>query len=280
MQYPTGLPLIIGIILSSAKKRMTRENIFVRSLESCETMANASVICADKTGTLTQNEMTVVAASVGIHAKFVRKPYRFLGGEVSRGSIPGNFGPAGDLSSPNLAITPELAKLSHAAITVISTTFEDLDPETGAAVFIRSKTDTALLKFARELGWTDVKHPREATNILQMIPFSSDRRSVGCVVKLPNGGHRLYINGASELLTKGCTHYAANGATRGGGVETAPIGKAEGDSISCTIKSYASHALRTIALCYRDFSHWPPNGARVTDNGEVRKVFLFGTPNV
>lgn len=280
MQYQTELPFIVAVILVSAKKRVMRENIFVRSLESCETMANASFICADKTGTLTQNEMTVVAASVGIHANFSRKPYRFLGGEVGRGPILGNFDPTGDLSILNLAITPELAKLLHAAITVISTTFEDLDPETGATVFIRSKTDTALLKFARELGWTDVKHTREATNILQMIPVSNDRRSVGSVVKLPNGGHRLYIKGASELLIKGCTRHAANGATHGGGVETAPIGEAEGDSISCTIKSYASHALRTIALCYRDFSHWPPNGARVTNNGGVSKVFLLGTPNV
>jgi Ca2+-transporting ATPase len=265
---------------------MTRENIFVRSLESCETMANASVICADKTGTLTQNEMTVVAASVGIYAKFFREPYRLLGGEVRSGPKLGNFDPASDLSSLNLALAPELAKVFHAAIVVNTTALGGLDPETGAVMFTRSKTDMALLKFTRELGWADIKHTREATDIVQMIPFSSDRRFIGCVVQLPHGGHRLYIRGASELLTKECTRYVvvyrdvANGATNGNGVETAPIGKAEGDSISCTIKSYASQALRTIAFCYRDFSHWPPSGARVMDSGEVSKVFASCTPNV
>ena len=205
MEYQTGLPFVVGVILAFAKKRMTRENIFVRSLQSCETIVNASVICADKTGTLTQNEMTVVAASVGVHAKFVRKPYIFLGGELRNGANPGNFNPASDLSNLNLALTPELTKLFHAAIVVNSTSFEYLDPEIRASVFTRSKTDTALLNFTKELGRTNVKDTREATDIVQMIPFSSDRRSIGCVVHLPNGGHRLYIKGASELLTKKCT---------------------------------------------------------------------------
>jgi Ca2+-transporting ATPase len=51
---------------------MTYENLLVRVLGSCETMADASVICTNKTGTLTQNAMTLVAGSVGIHAKFIR----------------------------------------------------------------------------------------------------------------------------------------------------------------------------------------------------------------
>jgi Ca2+-transporting ATPase len=52
--------------------RMIYEKLLVRVLGSCETMANASVVCADKTGSLIQNVMTVVAGSVGIHGKFVR----------------------------------------------------------------------------------------------------------------------------------------------------------------------------------------------------------------
>jgi Ca2+-transporting ATPase len=59
--------------LAFATKQMTKENLLVRVLGSCETMANALVICTDKTGTLTQNEMTVIAGSIGIHAKFVQK---------------------------------------------------------------------------------------------------------------------------------------------------------------------------------------------------------------
>ena len=59
------------LALAFATKQMTAKNLLVRILGSCETMANASVICTDKTGTLTQNVMTVVAGSIGIHGKFV-----------------------------------------------------------------------------------------------------------------------------------------------------------------------------------------------------------------
>jgi Ca2+-transporting ATPase len=71
LNYDQGLLLAITLALAFATKRMTYENLLVRVLGSCETMADASVICTNKTGTLTQNAMTLVAGSVGIHAKFI-----------------------------------------------------------------------------------------------------------------------------------------------------------------------------------------------------------------
>ena len=70
---PEGLPLVVTLALAFATKRMTYEKLLVRVLGSCKTMANTSVVCTDKTGTLTQNDMSVVAGSVGIHGKFVQK---------------------------------------------------------------------------------------------------------------------------------------------------------------------------------------------------------------
>jgi len=64
------LPLAVMLALAFATKRMTKENLLVRVLGSCETMVNASVICTDKTGTLNCNMISVVAGSIGIHAKF------------------------------------------------------------------------------------------------------------------------------------------------------------------------------------------------------------------
>ena len=64
-----GLPLAVTLALAFATKRMTHENLLVRVLGSCETMANATVVCTDKTGTLTQNIMSVVVGSVGINAQ-------------------------------------------------------------------------------------------------------------------------------------------------------------------------------------------------------------------
>ncbi len=257
---------------------MTKENLLVRVLGSCETMANASVICTDKTGTLTQNEMTVVAGSVGVHAKFVRRleeNRERTGSEARSGPNAKDF--AVDLANLNTVLSPPLKDLFNAAIAINSTAFEDLDPESGLPVFVGSKTETALLGFAKELGWPNYKDTRDSASITQMIPFSSDRKSMGCVVRLADGSHRLYIKGASEILSRQCTRHVvvyrdtANETPSGNEVETVPIGEMEGDNISRTITFYASQALRTIALCYRDFPSWPPQGARLLDKDEASK---------
>ncbi|KAH9168805.1 calcium-translocating P-type ATPase [Lactarius sanguifluus] len=273
---PEGLPLAVTLALAFATKRMTKENLLVRVLGSCETMANASVICTDKTGTLTQNEMTVVAGSVGVHAKFVRRLEENrgrTGGEVRNGPNAKDF--AVDVADLDTVLSHPLKDLFNAAIAINSTAFEDLDPESGAPVFIGSKTETALLAFAKELGWPNYKDTRDSAIVIQMVPFSSDRKSMGCVVRLPDGSHRLYIKGASEVLARKCTRHvvayrdSANKAPDSNQVETVPIGEMEEDNISRTITFYASQALRTIALCYRDFPHWPPPGMRLVDKNEV-----------
>ena len=58
--------------MALATKQMSKENLLVRALGSYETMANVTVICTDKSGTITQNEMSVVAGTIGVQAKFVR----------------------------------------------------------------------------------------------------------------------------------------------------------------------------------------------------------------
>jgi P-type Ca2+ transporter type 2C len=261
---------------------MTKENLLVRVLGSCETMANASVICTDKTGTLTQNEMTVVAGSIGIHAKFVRRldenPAR-AGNEDTNRPNARDF--AVDILNLNSTLTPQLVELLNASIAINSTAFEDVDSETGATVLIGSKTETALLKFAKDLGWANYKDIREAANVVLMIPFSSERKYMGCVVRLSDGVHRLFMKGASEILTRKSTRHVivprdgAGDVPRGTGVETAPIGEFEEHNISRTITFYASQTLRTIALCYRDFRSWPPKGARLMDDGEVTNFLLL-----
>ena len=141
---------------------MTYENLLVRVLGSCETMANASVICTDKTGTLTQNSMTVVAGSVGIHAKFVQsldensartnaeETEKSASGAATR-RHPYDF--SIDQANLNEVLSTELQELFNEAIAVNSTAFKDDEPNTGKKIFVGSKTETALLQFAKELDW-------------------------------------------------------------------------------------------------------------------------------
>ena len=159
---------------------MTKENLLVRVLGSCETMANASVTCTDKTGTLTQNEMAVVAGSISIHAKFVWKldedPAR-AGKEDT--NCPNAKDVAVDISNLNSTLTPQLVKLLNVSIAINLTAFEDVDSESSATEFIGSKTETVLLKFAKHLGWANYKEIHDAANVVLMIPFSSERKSMG-----------------------------------------------------------------------------------------------------
>ncbi|TFK75096.1 calcium-translocating P-type ATPase [Pluteus cervinus] len=274
---PEGLPLAVTLALAFATKRMTYEKLLVRVLGSCETMANASVVCTDKTGTLTQNDMTVVAGSVGLHAKFVHlleeneqrtNANRIEKEDAGRRKHVNNF--SIDQSQLN---TPQLRNLFNEAITVNSTAFQDVDPVTGEIIFIGSKTETALLKFTRDLGWPDFKKTRDAAEIIQMIPFSSDRKAMGVVVRLPNGRYRIYLKGASEILSRKCTRHVVvhkNGdSAHGENIETRPIDPLAEDNISRTIIFYANQMLRTIAICYRDLDSWPPRNARINDADEV-----------
>ncbi|KAJ7178583.1 calcium-transporting ATPase [Mycena crocata] len=281
---PEGLPLAVTLALAFATKRMTYEKLLVRILGSCETMANASVVCTDKTGTLTQNVMTVVAGSVGIHAKFVRH----LETNEARTNA-GQVDPSASASSPrkhvndfsldqsqlNTALSPQLRDLFNEAIAVNSTAFQDAHPETGEPIFVGSKTETALLQFAQELKWPDFRSTRDSATVVQMIPFSSERKAMGVVVKTPSGKCRVYLKGASEILSKKCVAHVVvhkedgSAENSGDAIETAPIDELATDNITRTTIFYANQMLRTIALCYRDFESWPPTGVAQNEENEI-----------
>ncbi|KDN44232.1 hypothetical protein RSAG8_05705, partial [Rhizoctonia solani AG-8 WAC10335] len=151
-------------------------------------MANTSVVCTDKTGTLTQNVMSVVTGSVGIHCKFVQclsenegrqnvdcvVEDQEIGSEHNR-SHKEDF-PL-EMAELNEVIQGPLRSLFNEALAVNSTAFEDNDPETGELVFVDSKTKTALLRFAKDLKWGPYKQTRGNADIIQMIPFLSERWS-------------------------------------------------------------------------------------------------------
>ncbi|QRV74869.1 calcium-transporting ATPase [Ceratobasidium sp. AG-Ba] len=272
---PEGLPLAVTLALAFATKRMTKERLLVRVLGSCETMANASVVCTDKTGTLTQNVMSVVAGSVGIHCKFVQHLSENEGRQNVNHVIDDQAKDSErnrshkddfplEMAELNSVIHEPLRSMFNEAIAVNSTAFEDKNPETGELEFVGSKTETALLRFAKDLKWAPYQQTRSGADIVQMIPFSSERKAMGVVVKTPNGKWRLYLKGASEILTRMCKRHVVvhrpGQALDSKELETAPITTHEEENISRTIIFYANQMLRTLALAYRDFEQWPPAG--------------------
>ncbi|KZV59592.1 calcium-translocating P-type ATPase [Peniophora sp. CONT] len=289
---PEGLPLAVTIALAFATKRMTRERLLVRALGSCETMANATVVCTDKTGTLTQNEMTVVAGSVGIHAKFVRDLANNGGRADTEASSSKPGSPSTEAQHPrrfaddfplelsdlDQVLSPALREAFNESIACNSTAFEDTDPENGTRIFVGSKTETALLKMAVDLKWDNYRKTREGKEQLQVVPFSSKRKAMGVVVR-HGCGARFYVKGASEILVDRCTSHVVvskpgEGKNGNDEIETDGLSGDDKENVSCAITFCAGQSLRTIAICYRDFEQWPPAEVSVGKDGEVPYDFL------
>ncbi|EMD33941.1 hypothetical protein CERSUDRAFT_55726 [Gelatoporia subvermispora B] len=273
---PEGLPLVFTHTSSLIIKHMAKEGLLVRNLGSCETLDKMSVICTDKTGLLTKNNLTVIAGSIGIHCKFVR--------DLGSTNLGQSGGPNGvpvrthvrdfsvDQCALNTVMSPKLQDLLNQAIAINSTAFEQTHPETGKISFAGSKTDIALLKFAQGNRWPSHEKTREEAHIVDMVPLSSSRASMGTLVRMPGGCFRLYLKGPSDVLAKSCkTHIVVRSdavqRSIDDDVETTEIDEPARDNILRTNITYSEQGLRTIALCYRDFDSWPlPIGRALGDD--------------
>jgi Ca2+-transporting ATPase len=252
---PEGLPLAVTLALAFATTRMLKDNNLVRVLKACETMGNATTVCSDKTGTLTQNKMTVVATTLG-------KSLSFGGTEAPLEEGEDKTAKAIDIDIPNMPVADFVKGLSASSKQLLvqsnavnSTAFEG-DVE-GEKTFIGSKTEVALLTLCRDhLGAGPIQEERANANVVQVVPFDSAVKYMATVVKLPNGKFRAYVKGASEILLAKCTQVMADPASEE--LTTTPMTEQDHALFSETITSYAGQTLRTIGSSYRDFESWPP----------------------
>lgn len=257
---PEGLPLAVTLSLAYATTRMLKDHNLVRRLQACETMGNVTNICSDKTGTLTQNDMRVVAGTVGVDAQFRDQDFVFPGSP--------------DVSSPPqmdtkcLNTEEFLAGLSDDVKTLLT---QSIALNTTAiegekdANFIGSGTESALLKFARSrLGMGPARRERSSAKIVQFIPFNALRQCMATVIELPHEPkprYRVFIKGASEVMLAKCSKVIEDPSK---GCLAVDMSDRERQTLTNTIESYASQALRTMSLVYRDFSPPPSleDGAR------------------
>ena len=243
---PEGLPLAVTLALAFATTRMLKENNLVRVLRACETMGNATTICSDKTGTLTQNKMTVVAGTVGAQERFASSAHN---------DAKSNGQPMASLLGKVSKIVKELTRLS---ITLNSTAFEG--EEKGVPTFIGSKTEVAMLQLAKEqLGLEDLATERANFKVKQLIPFDSGRKCMGIVIKYGNG-YRLLVKGASEIMLAHASSTVSNVFADNYDIDTLTVEHKQ--EIGSIIEDYAQHSLRTIGMLYKDYPTWPPPGSK------------------
>jgi Ca2+-transporting ATPase len=274
---PEGLPLAVTLALAFATTRMLKDNNLVRLLRSCETMGNATTICSDKTGTLTQNKMTVVAGSLGTALRF--GDHKLKSSDVPEPIDDGTKGQTleSPIESPNDVSATEFAGTVHKdvkdlllqSIVQNSTAFEG--EVGGPDPFIGSKTETALLGFARDyLGMGNVGQERSNANIVQVVPFDSAIKCSAAVAKLSDGRYRVYVKGASEILLAKCDKIVTNASKE---LIEGPMTEDNLEALGHVITAYASRSLRTIGLIYRDFESWPPKDSRKNEDDPSQAVF-------
>jgi Ca2+-transporting ATPase len=228
---------------------MVKENNLVRVLRACETMGNATVICSDKTGTLTQNKMTVVAGTLGIRQAF----NQLIHGDEETESTT-LFQVAKDLSDT-------ARDLIVKGIALNSTAFAA--EENGQRTFVGSKTEAAMLQLAHDHLGMDVTEERGNADIVQLIPFDSGRKCMGVVIREPSVGYRLFVKGAAELILESASEAVTDISDEQ--VNAEAMTSEVKDYVLTTINSYAKRSLRTIGMVYKDFQSWPPKGARTLE---------------
>lgn len=274
---PEGLPLAVTLALAFATTRMLKDNNLVRLLRACETMGNATTICSDKTGTLTQNKMSTVSGVLGTTTRFGGKrspdtsastsPDSPTKGKAAVSQTDNHDVPVSDFISSLSADVKELLKQS---IAVNSTAFEGED-ENSLSTFVGSKTETALLSFARDhLAMSSVGEERANANVVQFVPFDSSRKCMAVVVKISDKRYRMLVKGASEILLARCSKIIADPTTE---VFDTNISHENLEALEHVINTYASRSLRTIGLLYKDFKEWPPRGVPTQEDDHKLAVF-------
>lgn len=168
---PEGLPMSVTVSLALSMRKMLRENNLVRKLHACETMGAATVICTDKTGTLTKNQMSVVESE-------------FYGGDEEF-----------ELARQNMAVN------STAEV------FKDKD---GELVKIGNPTEIALLKWMHKNG-PDYEIYRDRMDMIEQIPFSTEAKFMETTAVMGNGAEPIrFIKGAPEIVLSMCDVIAGN----------------------------------------------------------------------
>lgn len=237
---PEGLPAIVTVCLALGMQRMIKRNAIVRKLPAVETLGCVTVICSDKTGTLTQNAMTVRKILVGnkcfditgngydIKGKFISDNQEF---DVKTSSVLLHCLKIGCLCNNSVL------KRNDVGITGLwrgkkENWSVEGDPTEGALIVAAAKAD---------LWRSEIE--KQCVRIGE-IPFESERRRMSVIYKNSSGSCEIYVKGAPDTIIELCNRYD-NGDT----IE--PLTKERADYIFENIEQMTSRALRVLAVAYR-----------------------------
>lgn len=260
---PEGLPAVVTIALALGVQRMVKRNALIRKLPSVETLGSVSVICSDKTGTLTRNEMTVQEIMTADH--------RYLVTGVG-------YAPHGQFQeNPLVAESPQSARANENPIVPVDVATQG-DLSTALTIGAWCNNAQVIPQGDGGQGWQVIGDPTEgalvvaamkariearnrAQAVVLEIPFDSTRKSMSVVIRGGGRTHMLYCKGAPEVILEKCA-----AEQRSGRVE--PLSKQRRTAILSRNAEMAGRALRVLAVAYR-----PLLSDQLDENPESQLVF-------
>jgi len=228
---PEGLPAVVTIALALGVQRMVKRHALIRKLPSVETLGCATVICSDKTGTLTKNEMTVQALYAG------SRDFKVTGiGYEPKGEILLDNNPVNPDSYPDLNKTLLCGVLCNAA---------RLIEDKGSYKIFGDPTEAAILSCAAKAGLYKDKL-EERFPFVEEIPFDSERKTM-TIIRKDNANFVAFVKGAPDVLLNNCREIEDSSSPR-------PIKDEDKIRIISANDAMASEAMRVLAVGYRVLS--------------------------
>lgn len=245
---PEGLPVTITIALSAGIYRMAKRNAVIKKLSALETLGRVTVICSDKTGTLTKNEMTVTKLATLTHSWDVT-------GE--------GYSPEGEIrteSGEAFELTPELQKLIEIGLFCNNSQLIAVGDHWQLK---GDPTEGALLTLARKAGFREETLARWKRK--HEIPFDSANGTMGVVCDEEAEAETCYLmsKGSIEAILKKCSSYQKNG-------DVYPLTDDVREQILRQNEQYAAQALRVLGFAYRPL----PRAASYSDAIEQELIYV------
>ncbi|MEA1907195.1 MAG: HAD-IC family P-type ATPase, partial [Euryarchaeota archaeon] len=237
-----GLPAVVTMVLAIGVTAMARRNAIIKRLPAAETLGCTTVICSDKTGTLTKNQMTVSRIYAG------RRDYTVSGV---------GYEPSGEFTPAEMSEELELTlKAGHFCNDA------RIDQEDGYSV-IGDPTEGALLVSAMKAVKAGIGAPNDQLHRLDELPFDSEQQYMATLHE-GDGKHIIFVKGSPERVLGMCQTRMVDG-------EIEPMDKAERVEILAKVDEMAGDALRLLAMAYREIT---PERGSINGNDLVGMTFL------
>ena len=231
---PEGLPAVVTIALALGVQRMVKRHVLIRKLPSVESLGCATVICSDKTGTLTKNEMTVQVVWTA------RDRFEVTGS---------GYAPQGEFQVEGRAVNPQdYPDLLRCLTCGILCNNAQLDEKDGEVRTFGDPTEVAILSAAAKAGlWKE--NEEAALELVEEIPFDSERKKM-TIVRRQEDAYVVFTKGAPDLLVADCTTIVEGGVVR-------IMTDADKQEIQRSIDVLSARALRVLAVAFRDLEAEP-----------------------